>query len=380
MSRKRQGDRPKQRLFATAARGTEPALRDELKTLRFHDVRAARGGVHFGGGLEDGYRACLELATASRVLYELAAFEAPTGDALYEGVRAIDWSFVLTPRHTLAVRAACRDGALTHTQFIAQRTKDAIVDPMRERTGERPSVDVADPDVSIFVHVVRDQATVYLDLAGEPLHRRGYRADPGNAPLKETLAAALVHLSGWDGARPLVDPMCGSGTIAIEAARAARGIAPGILRRRFGFERWASFDAQGAAAIRALREQAKARVTAGPPVHASDVDPTAIAAVIENARRAGVEIEVRRVDVRELGPASPPGHVVTNPPYGERIAASQDLYDGMARALLRLRDHRASILAAGPDVVRGFTMRPSSSYEVWNGDIACRLLTYEILR
>src|SRR5689334_19547762 len=193
-----QEKKPAARLFATAARGTEGALRDELKELGFRGVRADRGGVHFDGGLEEGARACLWLRTALRVLYRLSAFAAPDGGALYQGVRAIDWTPTLTPRHTLAIRAVCRDSQLTHSQFIAQKAKDAIVDQIRDRTGSRPSVDLDDPDVMLFVHVVKDWATVYLDVSGESLHRRGYRTSRLEAPLKENLAAAILRLSGWD--------------------------------------------------------------------------------------------------------------------------------------------------------------------------------------
>src|SRR4051812_22774431 len=170
---------PEPRLFATAARGTEGALRDELRELGFQGVRADRGGVHFAGELAEGARACLELRTAIRVLWSLDTFHAPSGEALYEGIAGIDWRPYLTSRHTLAVRASCRDGALTHTQFVAQKTKDAIVDQLRNRAGARPSVDLADPDLTLFVHLVRDRATVYLDLSGESLHRRGWRSRAG---------------------------------------------------------------------------------------------------------------------------------------------------------------------------------------------------------
>src|SRR4051812_25536897 len=175
---------PEPRLFATAARGTEGALRDELRELGFQGVRADRGGVHFAGELAEGARACLELRTALRVLWRLDTFAAPSGEALYQGIAELDWAPYLSPQHTLAVRAVCRDSALTHSQFIAQKTKDAVVDQLRARWGARPSVDLGDPDLALFVHLVRDQASVYLDLAGESLHRRGYRTRAGEAPLK----------------------------------------------------------------------------------------------------------------------------------------------------------------------------------------------------
>lgn len=370
-------------LFATAAKGTEPALRDELRELRFRGVRADRGGVHFAGPVEEGMRACVELRTAVRVLSELAAFDAHDEEALYEGVADIDWAPYLSPSHTLAVRAACRSSGLTHTQFIAQKTKDAIVDQLRRRFGSRPSVDRDDPDVLVFVHLVRDRATVYADLSGASLHLRGYRAQALEAPLKETLAAALLRLAGWDRARPLVDPMCGSGTIALEAALWARNIAPGLsAARRFGFERWACHDPAAARRAADLREAARARIRPeGPPIFASDVDLAAVEIARANARAAGVQIEIRRASLRDLAPTSPPGHVVTNPPYGERLEAPASLYPQLATALGRLRGHRVALLAGTPDLERAMDAARiplGRSLVVWNGPIECRLLDYSV--
>jgi 23S rRNA (guanine2445-N2)-methyltransferase len=367
-------------LFATAAKGTEGALRDELRELRFRGVRADRGGVHFGGDLAEGYRACLELRTALRVLLRLHEFEASDGQALYEGARAVEWGEHLTSRQTLAVRASCRSSSLTHTQYIAQKTKDAIVDRIRDETGSRPDVDRDDPDVLVSVHLVKDRATLYLDLAGESLHKRGYRMDRGEAPLKETLAAAMLRLGGWDRRRPLVDPMCGAGTIAIEAALWASDVAPGLSRGKFGFERWASHDAAAAKRIAALRGIAKER---GRPsdaklVTASDVDLPSLSQVAENARRAGVAITTRRQSIRDLAPMSPVGHVITNPPYDERLAAAPGLYRDMGRAFERLHGHRITVLAGTPEIPRSIRLQPSSSLTVFNGDIECRLLTYDV--
>lgn len=366
---------PETTLFATAARGTEGALRDELRELGFRAVRAERGGVHFGGELAEGARACLELRTAIRVLYRLDAFPAPDGAALYEGVKAIDWSPYLTAQHTLSVRSVSRDSRLSHSQFVAQKTKDAIVDQLRERWGARPSVDRADPDLTLFVHVVRDLCTVYLDLSGESLHRRGYRAQAMEAPLKESLAAAILRLSGWDRERPLVDPMCGSGTIPIEAALWARRIAPGLLRERFGFERWACHDEASRRGMADLRAAALARILpTSTPIFGSDLDPAALLVAAENARAAGVTVTWSQRSVADLTPLSPPGMVVTNPPYGERLAGSDELFASMAAAMGRLAGHRIAILAGSPAIARAFHHDASRSLAVYNGDIECRLL------
>ena len=371
--------KPEHVLFATAARGTEGAVRDELRDLGFRGVRADRGGVHFGRSLDEGFRACLELRTALRVLYRLASFDAPTDAALYAGVAAIDWSPWITPRHTLAVRAVSQGSRLTHSQFVAQKTKDAVVDQIRSRLGERPSVDRDDPDVTLFVHLAHDRATVYLDVSGGSLHRRGWRARAGEAPLKESLAAAVLRLSGWDRRRPLVDPFCGSGTIAIEAALWARGIAPRLARERFGFERWACHDEAAARRAAELREQAEAKITPGTtPIRGSDVDPDALALAADNAHEAGVRIDFRRASVRDLVPEGEPGMVVTNPPYGERLGVTDELYRDMAQAFARLHGWRVAILAGTPAIERAMKRRADKALTVYNGDIECRLLVYDV--
>src|SRR5215472_5707445 len=347
------------RFFATAAKGTEPALRDELRELRLRRVRADRGGVHFEGEILDAARACLWSRVAVRILLELSAFEAKGERALYDGVRSVDWSTYASPGTTLAVRASCRSSELTHTQFIAQRTKDAIVDSLRDRFGSRPDVHRDDPDVLVAVHLLRDLATLYLDVGGASLHARGWRPSGGEAPLKETLAAAVVRLSGWDRDRPFIDPMCGAGTIAIEAACWAHRIAPGLSRERFGFERWVSWDAPLRVAMSDLREEARAAaVKDGPTVIMSDSDAYALAAARDHARAAGVEVRTVRQDVRKIGPLVPAGFVVTNPPYGARLESSRELYVGMARALSRLDGHTVAILAGTPEIERAMRRKP----------------------
>ena len=368
------------RFFATAAKGTEPALRDELRELRMPRVRADRGGVHFEGDLADGARACLWSRVAARVLVEVASFEAADAGALYEGARAVDWTPWLTPRTTLAVRAACRSSRLTHTAFIAQKTKDAIVDTLRDRFGARPSVDRDDPDVGVAVHVARDHATLYLDAGGASLHERGWRARSGAAPLRETLAAAVVRLSGWDRKRPLVDPLCGAGTLAIEAAAWSRRIAPGLGRARFGLERWAGHDDTARAMMRDLREHARAAALRdGPVVRACDADERAVERTRENARAAGVEIVVERRDARAIAPLEPPGTVATNPPYGARLDADPALYDDLARSFRRLHGHTIAMLAGTPALGRAMGQEPLRWWILHNGPIECRLLVYAMV-
>jgi 23S rRNA G2445 N2-methylase RlmL len=367
------------RFFATAAKGTEPALRDELRELRFGRVRADRGGVHFEGDLADAARACMWSRIGVRVLLEVASFDAADAAALYAGARAVDWSEWVTPRATLAVRANCRSSRLTHSQFVAQKTKDAIVDDLRDRFGARPSVDRDDPDVLVATHIARDRATLYLDVGGGSLHERGWRARGGEAPLRETLAAALVRLSGWDRQRPLVDPMCGGGTIAIEAAAWSRRIAPGLTRARFGLERWASHDDRLRERLRTLRDEARAAALGhGPVVMARDVDPSSVELARNNARTAGVSLVVERQDVRDLKPLDPAGFVVTNPPYGIRVDPDPALYDDLGRAFRGMRGHTVVVLAGTPAVGRAMRRAPSRWWTLYNGPIECRLLAYVI--
>lgn len=369
--------------FATAAKGTEGALRDELRGLRLPAVRAERGGVRFGGTRLDALHACLASRVAVRILEEVGRFPCGDGDALYEGVRgSFAWDAVLDVRRTLAVTASVKSAALTHTAFVAQRTKDAIVDQLRERFA-RAHVERADPDVAVFVHLVRDEAAVYLDVSGTSLHRRGWRAKAREAPLKETLAAAMLRIAGWDRRRPLADPMCGSGTLAIEAAQWARDIAPGLARERFGAERWVSHDEGEARLLAELRDSLRSRIrpaTHAPAIFAGDLDARAVAQTRENARLAGVpEVHVAVQDVSALGPAEPAGHIVVNPPYGVRLASGDALVARMAEAFGSLPGHRVSALCADDALTEALRpLRPAQEHALWNGDLECRLFSWDI--
>jgi 23S rRNA (guanine2445-N2)-methyltransferase len=363
------------RFFVTAAKGTEPLLRDELRELRLPKVRAERGGVRFGTTFEDAYRACLWTRIGLRVHEPLGTFDCPDADALYEGVRAIDFAPFVDPQRTLAVRAAGTSETLTHTQFIAQRTKDAVVDQVRARLGARPSVDLDSADLVLFVHLTKDQATVYADYSGTSLHTHGFRSQAGLAPIKENLAAALVRYSGWDGASPLVDPMCGSGTLLIEAALWAMRRAPGLTRERFGFERWPSFDAARARVLDELREHARSLAQ---PLTAelvgSDQSAEALGHARTNAERAGVRLGLEQRALAGVKPRSERGTLVLNPPYGERLEQPEGLPRELDQLLRRFPDHGRALI-----VPRGFPSRrrPDRWLAVRNGAIECELRLYE---
>lgn len=367
--------------FASAAKGTEGALRDELRELRVPHVRADRGGVHFGGRFADAMRVCFESRIAVRVLWRRGRFHAGSGEALYEGVRALDLSDVIDPDKNLSVAANVKSGALTHSGFVAQKTKDALVDAQRARFGSRSNVERDDPDLRVVVNVNKDEAELFLDLSGEALHKRGYRTEAREAPIKESLAAAMLRLAGWDRQRPLVDPMCGSGTIAIEGALWARAIAPGLLGRRYGFQRWLSFDTEQKRALVEIRDQAKARVRPerdAPAIMALDCDGLAVNLTRKLARNAGVTLQVERLDVMEFAGTEPAGHIVTNPPYGVRISRGEDFELGLARALRSLQGHRVSAICHDPKLAQAMRIAPAQEHALWNGDLECRLYSWEL--
>jgi 23S rRNA G2445 N2-methylase RlmL len=363
--------------YATAARGTEGPLADELRECGFANVHQQGSGVAFRGERADGWRACLESRIAQRIQTPVAAFPAPSAEVLYATLKELDWSRWLTPDRTLAVSAYLHDAPLTHTNFAALKVKDAVVDHLRDRLGERPSVNGDDPDVAIFLLWSRVQATLYLDLAGTALFQRGYRQTAGEAPLKETLAAALLRLARWDRRQPLLDPMCGSGTIAIEAAMWAADIAPGLSRPRFGFERWADFadaDRKTLAQLRGdLRRRAHGQL---PRITACDRDPAMVAATRANARAAGVRITCREADVFHLRPHQPAPLVVTNPPYGIRLqAAGDDLFQReLAAALCRLHGWRVGVLTGNPELPKLIPPRPTYRYALSHGALDCDFL------
>ncbi len=377
--------------FATCPKGLEYLLRDELAALGA-DAHEALAGVRCEGDLECAYRACLESRLASRILLPLSVFEAMDADALYAGVQAIDWSQHLAPDATLAIDASGSSGTIKHSGFAAQKVKDAIVDQCRERFGVRPTIQVEYPDIRLNLRLHKGQATLSLDLSGEPLHRRGWRRDAGDAPLKENLACAMLLRAGWPevyrqgGA--LVDPMCGSGTLLVEAAWMAADVAPALQRERFGFLAWRGHDA---ALWQRLRDAAKARADAGLRAlrtcfFGSDSDPRMIAVATHNLQNAGVA-GFASLDKRPAGYLEPPagfatGLVVTNPPYGERMGDPETLPALYAALGERLRSGfvgwRAAVLTSEPALEHALGLRGARHYVLFNGALECRLALVEV--
>jgi 23S rRNA (guanine2445-N2)-methyltransferase / 23S rRNA (guanine2069-N7)-methyltransferase len=380
------------RLFASAPRGIEPLLADELRALGAEDVKETRAGVTFSGDLTLAYRVCLWSRVANRVLLPLAQFPAATPEALYAGVRSIDWAEHLDQNGTLAVDFNAYRSAITHTHYGALKVKDAIVDQFRERTGVRPSVATDEPDVRINVYVHADVASLSIDLSGESLHRRGYRADTVTAPLKENLAAAILVRAGWPAiARAggaLVDLMCGSGTLPIEAALMASDSAPGLERTYYGFLRWRGHDA---AIWEALLAEARARRATGiknlPPIRGYDSDPAAVRAALVNVERAGlsgrVHIERRYLADCRSEHVEHAGLVVVNPPYGERLGAESELpglYRELGNVLKRCYEGwRAAVFTGNPELGKVMGLRAHKMHVLYNGAIECKLLHFEVV-
>lgn len=370
----RPAPRTSARFFATAAKGTERLLAEELQELGLPHVTAEPGGVRFGERTEDAYRACLWSRIALRIVEALHSFECHNGDDLYDGVRRVDWSAVFGGAQTLAVRAAGSGPALTHTHFIALRTKDAIVDQLRDEHGRRPNVSRDDPDVLVFVHVTRARATVHLDYSGASLHARGLRDAGAQAPLRETLAAALVRFSGWRGDTPLLDPMCGSGTLLFEAAGWAGQRAPGLDRERFGFERWSSFDQGARARFAELKAEARARARPIPELFGSDTDGRALEQTSQQAARAGLQIQLRRASFTEVEARPGPGAVLMNPPYGQRLQRPAELERDLDRLLERFAQHQRALIVPADFPVRHGTSRWLA---VYNGALECEFRRFD---
>ena len=378
--------------FATCPKGMEYLLRDELVALGASDVREALAGAHFSGTLETAYKACLWSRLASRILLPLAEFDAADDDALYRGVQAIDWSEHLAAHATFAVDAGTAMSKLTHSQFIGLRTKDAVVDQFRQRDGSRPGIDTDEPDIRINVRVRRDRATLSLDLAGSPLHRRGWREEQGEAPLKENLASAMLLRARWPevyaAGGALMDPMCGSGTLLIEGALMAADVAPGLRREYFGFLGWQQHDI---ALWRGLLDEAKQRAETGlrglrSVFFGSDADPRMVQTAKRNAQAAGVAgfITLDRQDVAHAAPPPGVGYglVITNPPYGERLgdrAEMPKLYRALGDALRdRFSGWRAAVLAGDVELGRAMQLHADKRYVLYNGALETVLLTFDL--
>jgi len=369
-------------LVATCSRGLEEVLADELRGIGAADVRPGRGMAELRGTLRTVYDANLRLRTAMRVLVPLAHGTVDGRGALYELAAHVPWEGLVGRRQSILVDVAGRSGAFRDAGFAARVVKDALVDRLRDRRGGRPDVAKDDPDVRIHLHLSEGGSTLSLDSTGEPLSHRGYRPRGGPAPLSESLAAGILLLAGYDGSQPLLDPMAGTGTIAVEAALLAIRAAPG-LRRRFAFERWVSHDPK---VLEEARSAARAERLDAPPeaIHAWDHDARAVKATVTNLRAAGVgrRVEVARRDVRELAAPFEGGLIVANPPYGRRLGDEDRLVELYRLLGDRLKGHCAGstawLLMGSKRLSKEVGLRTSRRIPLFNGPIECRLMRYEL--
>lgn len=381
-----------QTFFATAALGLESLLAAELIALGAEEVKEERAGASFVGDLATAYRVCLWSRLASRVLLPIANFPASDPDELYAEVQKIDWTAHLLVSSTFVVDCTTIRSQINHTRYGALRVKDAIVDQFRARDGERPSISLERPDLRINLHLFKDQATLSIDLAGDSLHRRGYRIDGVHAPLKENLAAAILIRGGWpqiaEQGGVLVDPMCGSGTLPLEAGLMATDSAPGLLRDYFGFLGWLQFDAE---LWQRLREEALERQNAGmqrklAPIVGYDGDGRAVKAAWQHAQNAGLDkiIHFEKRTLREftapLGFA--PGLLVANPPYGERLGEESQLsalYNQLGEKMaVECSGWKAAVITSNPQLGRSIGLRAGKINTLYNGAIKCQLLQFEL--
>ena len=372
------------KFFATCARGLEPILANELRALDAREIEEGRGGVSFEGDSAILYRANLWLRTAVRILKPVLEARVESPDDLYAAVMTVDWMQYLTPEHTLAVDCNVRDSGITHSQYASRRVKDAICDQFVARCGRRPSVDVERPMLGLNLHVYRDQAVLSFDSSWDSLHKRGYRPVLTKAPLNEALAAGLILSTGWKGDTPLFDPMCGSASIPIEAAWIALRRPPGLTRKHFGFMGWMDYDVGLWAAI---RDEARMGVLKKlpAPIGGSDIRDDAIEHAHGNARAAGIGhlVHFERKDLREFRPPEgPPGVLICNPPYGERIGEDQELqplYRAMGEMFAaHCRGWSCFVFTSDDAPWREIYLKRKSVTPFWNGRISCRLLRYEI--
>jgi putative N6-adenine-specific DNA methylase len=372
-------------LVATCVLGLEEILEGELRDLGAAGLARDKGAVTFTGTWEDCWRANWRLRTANRVLVELGTWNGRDGAELAAGARAlVGWGAPGTlfhPDRSFVIQATCTASTIHDARWVALSVKDGLVDGQRDRWGRRASVDRENPDLHLRVRLHQDRATLLLDTSGEPLDRRGYRAVTTAAPVREQLAAACVLASGWDGRGPVVDPMCGSGTLLVEAAWLALGRAPGQLRRSWAFERLSGGVGFDERAFTRIRQEPIP--TPGPDVRllGNDSSGEALRAARANLEKAGVlnHATLIRGDAFGVEPPPGPGLVVVNPPHGERIGTDKEQWKALGDLLKqRFKGWKAAVLAGGPDRGKHIGLRPKRRIPVMNGPLEARILVFEL--
>lgn len=362
------------RYVVKTLQGLEPVLAEELRVLGADEVEQGCRMVTFVGDQRMMYRANYFLRTALRVLKPLFEFEATTPEEVYAQCLAFDWEEYLSLDRRFSIDSVVNSELFTHSRFVALRMKDAIVDQFRNRTGRRPFVDPENPDVRFHLHIQDNRCSVLLDSSGASLHMRGYRQRQELAPLNEVLAAGMILLSGWDGVTPFMDPMCGSGTLLIEAALIAHGIAPGVFRKRFGFESWPDFDSDLLEEI--AEDESYARET-DVPIVGSDISTHAVESCMHNLQASGVKryVTLSKQSVFDVKSIADYGVMVTNPPYGERIKQVHlDTFYGRLSDSFKQNFTGWDIwmISGNKQAMKHFALHPSVTHTLFNGALECK--------
>ena len=367
-------------IIAKTFMGLEPVLAKELAQLGANDVQVGRRMVSFKGDKELLYRANFQLHTAIRILKPIKHFRALSADDVYEGVKDIDWSEYIALDKTFSVDSVVFSEEFRHSKFVAYKVKDAIVDQFRERTGKRPNISITNPDIRLHIHIAEDQCTLCLDSSGESLHRRGYRQESVEAPLNEVLAAGMILMTGWQGETDFIDPMCGSGTLLIEAALIARNMAPGLFRKEFAFEKWPDFDADLFDKI--YNDDSQEREF-NHKIYGYDIDMKAVNTARMNVKAAGLSdiISIEQRDFKEFTQPENKSIIITNPPYGERIS-TPDLLGTYKMIGERLKHeftgNDAWILSYREECFDQIGLKPSIKIPVFNGSLECEFRKYQM--
>ena len=367
-------------MVAKTLYGLEDVLADELSALGAKDLQIGRRMVAFTGDKELLYKANFCCRTALRILMPIYHFKANDADKVYEEAKKVEWEKYLSLEKTFAIDSVIYSEDFNHSKFVAYRTKDAIVDYFYEKVGKRPSVRVNNPDIYINIHISHNDCTLSIDSSGESLHKRGYRASQTEAPLSEVLAAGMILKTGWKGESNFVDPMCGSGTLLIEAAMIALNIAPGIYRKEFAFQKWMDYDAELFDKI--YNDDSQDRPFAY-KCYGSDISPAAIAIAEENVRNAGL---VKYIDLavkpfQQITEAPKPGILVTNPPYGERLSSNDllGLYSIIGERLKHVfMGYKAWIISYKDECFDKIGLRASEKIKLMNGSLECEYRCYEM--
>ena len=367
-------------MIAKTFQGLEEVLAKELTALGANDIQIGRRMVSFSGDKEMMYRANFCLRTAIRILRPIKHFTAQDADEVYEQIKAIHWEDYLDTSKSFAVDAVVFSEEFRHSKFVSYRVKDAIVDYFREKTGKRPSVRINKPDVLLNIHIAQTDCTLSLDSSGESLHRRGYRQEAVEAPLNEVLAAGMILMTGWHGECDLIDPMCGSGTIPIEAALIARNIAPGVFRKEFAFEKWVDFDRDLFDAI--YNDDSQEREFEH-KIYGYDNSPKAHEIAMHNVKAAGVskDIILKLQPFQQFEQPKEKSIIITNPPYGERISTNDllGLYEMIGERLKHaFTGNSAWILSYRDECFDKIGLKATQRIPLFNGALECEFRQYEI--